>query len=218
MQLEPKYTTKLTDGYKITSNRQQPYTMTKREIDKYFTDHSVRILDYIQNSLLKYNLTGEDPAYIFTEVYLDVLKNQDKILNEKMLNKGFISTFIYNHTRWSNSAIREMNPLRISKKFETFEPKLDIRTVDNEYIEEPEFDYELLNEVYYQSLKTCEQRAVWEIYFLHQKTSFVRFGKHIGRSNTVGQKYIKWLRKDIKEFYENYQNNLKLGHHTVINK
>lgn len=179
--------------------------MTKRQIDKYFSANHSTIVDYIKNSFFKTNIFDEEPDFFLTECYLYVLERKDDIEDTEMLQK-YISTFIYNHTRWTGSNVREMGTAKKQALLTEFNPEImDTPDTVEPYDEQEEIDYEALNEIYYQSLTTIEEIAVWEIYFLQGMTSHRKFGEHIGRSKSVGDKYINWLRADIKRFYSEYQ-------------
>lgn len=176
--------------------------MEKLAIDQYFTDNEVEIKKYIESMFCKRNLRSEEGDYFFTEIYLYCLNLKDEIDDDSTLKK-YVSTFIYNHTRWKNSKVREMGNSRTVKFFEFNANVLD--SADEDYEPEEDLDYEAINELYYQSLTTMEEKAVWEIYFLQGKTTHLNFGNFIKRSNTVGGRYVNWLRADLKRFFEEYK-------------
>jgi hypothetical protein len=183
--------------------------MTKRAIDKYFTANHSDIKNYIKNQFFKTNIFKESPDYFLTECYLYVTKRKDDINDVIELSK-YISTFIFNHTNWKNSRVRELDCYHRASKLVEFNVE-KYNQVNEGGIEEKIFnelaitDYKAISELYYQQLSTLEEKVVWEIYFLEGCTSYAKFGAHIGRSRSVGEKYVKWLREDLKSFYIAYK-------------
>lgn len=174
--------------------------MTKRKLDDYFSKNHGQIQDYIKNSFFKNKIFFEEPDYFLSECYLYVLKHIQNLETDEDVRK-YISTFIHNNTRWSNSSVREDGTLKQQARKVSFNPQI-LDSPEETYSVDEEIDYEGLNEMYYQSLTTMEERAVWEIYFHQGMTSYQKFGKHIGRSKSVGAMYITWLRNDMKRFLD----------------
>lgn len=178
--------------------------ITKQQIDTYFTDNSKEIRSYIDCTLKKTKL-NEEIDYFFTEAYLYVLDRTQEIKDTDMLKK-YISTFLYNNSRWAKSSIREVDKYNHKGKYIEYNPEI-LDEVDEEYEEPIEEDYEAINELFYQSLKTVSEKAVWEIYFIHRMTSHQKFGDFIGRSSSVGGKYINWLISSLEQFRLEYIKN-----------
>lgn len=188
--------------------------MSKIEIDKYFQKNYKDIEKFAKSSLLKKNLFNEESDYFVSEIYMHVLKYADEISDEEIL-KNYISTFIYKNCMWTSSLVREMGKVTKKNNLKTVEFIYEKCDLSEEYKVEHLFeefdlnDYQSIIELYYEQLNSLEKKVVWEIYFVHKKNSNAKFAKHIGRSRTVAEKYIKQLKKDLQEFYEQYKLNNK---------
>ena len=182
--------------------------MSKQEIDKYFNDNYKQIKHYIENRFFSKNIFHEDPDYFFSELYMFIIARKEKILNEKEL-KNFISNFIYMHTEWKNSGVRELGALqKRSRQQEYINEEHDDLFVefgfeDKVFDEINIFEYEAVNELYYQSLTSLEKKVVWEIFFIEKRNSIRKFAEYIGRSRSVADRYIKELKSDLNAFYIN---------------
>jgi len=191
--------------------------MTKELIDDYFINNKKEIKNYIENRFFSKNIFNEEPDYFFSELYLFILDRKNIINNEQEL-KNFISNFIYKNTSWVNSQYRELGSVQKTSKLEEFNNTIH-DNIYNDNIEEKIFEeinlfeYEAVNELYYQSLTSLEKKVVWEIYFIEKRNSIRKFATYIGRSRSVAERYIKELKKDLNNFY----NDLKLTDNTNSN-
>jgi hypothetical protein len=180
--------------------------MNKEQIDNYFTKNTKQIKSYIENRFFSRNIFNEQVDYFFTELYLFILERKDLIDNEKTL-QNFISNFIYMNTQWKNSQYRELGSIQKTSKKQEFVNELHDFLFDESDVEEKIFDeinlyeYNAINELYYQSLTSLEKKVIWEIYFIEKQNSIRKFAKYIGRSRSVADRYIKELKSDLNKFY-----------------
>jgi hypothetical protein len=180
--------------------------MNKEQIDNYFTKNTKQIKSYIENRFFSRNIFNEQVDYFFTELYLFILERKELIDNEKTL-QNFISNFIYMNTQWKNSQYRELGSIQKTSKKQEFVNELHDFLFDESDVEEKIFDeinlyeYNAINELYYQSLTSLEKKVIWEIYFIEKQNSIRKFAKYIGRSRSVADRYIKELKSDLNKFY-----------------
>lgn len=178
--------------------------MTKRDIDNYINRNYDKLVIYAKKMYIQRNKVDESEYAIISGLYEYLLSNISKLKNEDDI-KNFSSTFIYNNTYWTNG-FTEKEPGRRRHKMDD----IDVLDYDKYYVDEFDYCTEIDDrlafiEFYYTLLKTPEERAVWEIYFIEEKQTGREFGEYIKLSTTVGGRYIKWLREDIKEKYEIYK-------------
>lgn len=182
--------------------------MNKIEIDNYFEKNIKQIRLYVENRFFSKHIFNEDIDYFISELYMFILNRKEKIKTEVDL-KNFISNFIYMNTEWTNSQYRELGSLQKTSKKEEFNPNIHDNFNDVDDIEDKIFneislyEYETINELYYQSLTNLEKKVVWEIFFIEKKNSIRKFATYIGRSRSVADKYIKQLKNELNEFYTN---------------
>lgn len=191
--------------------------MNKKQIDQYFEKNIKNIRLYVENRFFSKNIFNEEVDYFISELYIFILNRMDKINTEIEL-KNFISNFIYMNTEWTNSQYRELGSLQKTSKKEEFNASIHDDFTDVDDIEEKIFneinmyEYETINELYYQSLTNLEKKVVWEIFFIEKRNSIRKFATYIGRSRSVADRYIKELKNDLNTFYKelkltNNQNN-----------
>lgn len=182
--------------------------MSKKEIDNYFEKNIKQIRLYVENRFFSKHIFNEEVDYLISELYMFILNRKEKIETEVEL-KNFISNFIFMNTEWTNSQYRELGSLQKTRKKEVFDCEYHDRPANDNEIEEKIFneinlyEYETINELYYQSLTNLEKKVVWEIFFIEKKNSIRKFATYIGRSRSVADKYIKQLKNDLNEFYSN---------------
>lgn len=181
--------------------------MTKENIDKYFTANHKSILNYIENCFFKHNIFDEEPNYFLSELYIFILKRKDIIKDDEELKK-FISNFIYMHTYWTNSEHRELGTVIKQAKKVEYIAHNDNRQDEFDIIDTMSDDLPIelaaVNELYRASLTSLEKQIVWDIYFTEGKSSARKFGDYIGKSRHVGSQYTRILRREMKEFYNEF--------------
>lgn len=182
--------------------------MTKQQLDQYFNKNYSLIKEYISKSFSKNGVKNEDPDFFFSELYLYILDRLNDIEEESTLKK-YISTFIHNNTYWTNSSVREAEVHSRRKRNTEFIPdQFESEPADDE---EDQLEAEKLNEykavieMYYQSLTSLEKKATWEIFFIEKKRTYQAFADYIQMSKTVGEKFIRELKSDIREYYRKYK-------------
>jgi len=181
--------------------------VTKQQLDKYFIDNRTQIKEHIVKSFYKFGVKGEEPDFFFSETYLYLLSKIGELKTEKDI-KNYTSTFIHNNTYWNNSSVREDYVASKRETIVSFEPNTHDATIyemDDESEEDLVNEYRAVVEMYYQSLKSVEKKAVWEIYFIEGKKTITSFSQHIKMSRTVADKFIKEMKKDINEYYKQYK-------------
>lgn len=180
--------------------------MNKQQIDKYFTENYKDIRKFIANSMFKYKLFTEDKDYFMSELYLFILGRAPIIHDEKQLKK-FISNCIHQNTQWHNG-FREMGKLQKTSRSVEFTDKHDSSIEDDMHSlidgDIQMGEYQAIIELYRQTETSLEKQVVWDIYFIEGKQTYRSFADYIQRSTTVSSFYIKRLKKDLNEFYQNY--------------
>lgn len=182
--------------------------MTKREIDKYFTLKEKDIILYINKSLSKNRIFNENAYTFFSECYIYILDRISHIDNSMTLS-NYISTFIHNNARWENSSVKEAEPKQrriknIEFDSEKYGGEYNIDEFDYEEYNMDE-EYQLVTELYYESLKDLKMKRVYEIYFIDKNVKGSDFAEYIKYSETVAYKLIKELKVDLRKFYEEYK-------------
>jgi len=183
--------------------------MSKEKIDEYFNKNYKQIIDYIKNCFFNNHIFNEEPEYFATELYLFILKKKEIIKDEVELKK-FVSNFIYMHTKWSNSNYRESGQQQKRLKNIEFTPEFHDNEIDESLDEliNDEIkldDYQAICELYRQNETNLEKQIVWDIFFVEGKKTYKEFGEYCGFSITPAGKFIKQLKKDLKEFYDDYK-------------
>lgn len=181
----------------------------KQYLDNYFTTNHTGIIEYIEKSFSKHNVKRESSSFFFSKAYEYLLDKVDDLKTEKDV-KNYLSTFIYKNSYWRNSSVREaLHPTRSIKNVEYEEQDFEnLQDDEYDYSEEQTLnEYKAVSEMYYASLKSVEKRAIWEIYFVHNKVLIKDFAKHIGMSKSISHSYIVSLKKEMKEFYDEYKAN-----------
>lgn len=184
--------------------------ITKKDIDNYITKNYDDIIEYIKAMIYRHRLK-EEPEYFFSELYLNLIKKK-KTFNDEIHLKNYISNFIYNNGRWYNSPVREMGNIVKANRVEEFVPEnhdeedCTEKEIEQKLFQEFElYEHQGINELYYQQLTCLEMKVAWEIVFVHKMYSTRKFGAYVGRSKSVGSRYINMLKADMKKFYIVYK-------------
>lgn len=182
-------------------------SLTKQQLDRYFTVHYEEIKLYIEKSFSKHKIWNEEPDFFLSELYVYVEKRLEEIDSEATLKK-YISTFIHNNTYWTNSSVREAEIYgRRIRQVEYVQSHHEDLIDSPEGLEQDELinEYKAVVEMYYASLTSLEKKSVWEIYFIEKKQTVSAFAEHIQMSRTVADKFIKELKNDIRTYYKKYK-------------
>lgn len=183
--------------------------ISDNDINNYYTNN-YDMLEKIANGLIfKRGRKNLDASLMISESFFHIKKDQHKIKTIKELQK-FIIKFIRDNIRWENSQVNIK-----TKVNNNLEYILD-------YIEEDESDIELeqklaierwyiekkcILEMYRTQEKDQEKRIIFDCFFKKGKNSGVKLAEHLNINKDYACDYIRVMKKDIKEFYNNIKNN-----------
>lgn len=185
----------------INLSREQ--RMKKEELDRYFTVNEKDIQSYIKKTFTKFGVKGEEVDYFFTECYLEALKKISRIEDEMQL-RNYVSTFIYNNCLWKNTNVRELGKVTAQQR------QVSIDEFNMDFIDDRDTSANLLviNDAYYESLNTLEDKITWEIFFEKGYNTNEKFGQYLGKSRFVGSLFAGKLRSNLREFKRKYESDV----------
>lgn len=200
-----------------------PTPMSKKEMDDYFVE-ILPMLEKIVKGVSYKNNKKIDTYAAINEAYLHLSRYQ--ISTKKELEK-LVVNFLNMNIQWTNSKLNKQ------EKCGEHNDKLNARTyhggedetsTSNNYKEEPtdEMDVELetkiliekwwdekqcILQMYRDQEKDKIKQIIYDCYFIKNITKGVDLAKHLGINKDYSCKYIREMKSEIQDFYQNYIEN-----------
>ena len=162
-----------------------------------------------------YNRTHLDSSLMIAESFEHIKKIQNKITNEHQLQRNVIN-FIKQNIVWSNSQVNLKNKVNnqdydsMEEYFDNLEQEdFDIELEQKIEIEKWYIERKCILEMYRNQEKNREKRNIFDCYFKKDLKTGYKLSKHLGINKTYCYKYIKEMKKDIMDYYIEYQSFIK---------
>jgi hypothetical protein len=200
--------------------------MSKKEMDDYFVE-ILPMLEKIVKGVAYKNNKKIDTNAAINEAYLHMTRYD--ISTKKDLEK-LVVNFLNMNIQWTNSKLNKQervgqhNDKLNTKSFyggsdddtstENFKPKeeptdeMDVELETKILIEKWWDEKQCILQMYRDQEKDKIKQIIYDCYFKKNITKGVDLAKHLGVNKDYSSKYIREMKNEIKDFYENYlQNN-----------
>lgn len=171
----------------------------KAKIDEYYSKEYYNLVEYANKMYSSQGKFNESPEALVSASYEYLVKNICKLESDKDIWK-YVSTFIYHNARWNNG-FTELDKGYIRFKTVEYEAKHNDLFVDEDEEDDVDLKIKAIINVY-NSYKSLEDRAIWELYFEEGCNTTEKLSSFIGMSKMPAYEYIRKLRMDIRKEYQ----------------